>query len=213
MLCIASGLLPWSPLEVSFSHSKHLVCPLSLSFGGHMTVFSVFRVVLLTIGSFLLVAGCSQPSEPAKPATSGRDVISIERLRMPPPEAFEVEKIEIKSIVQASQAPTLFKQEGLVSSAYYKYWRPDGSAYKVRLNIYESRPDLQHGWDKRFPPETLTGTTSLGADVSGFIQGEKIAATQVDTVLVEVTTSKGAPRLAEFTRQYTAYVQDIWQRD
>ena len=171
---------------------------------------SALRVVLLTIGPFLLVTGCSQPADPSGSNGQTAESVSIERLRMAPPQAFGVEKVEIKSVVQASQAPQLFKQEGLLSSAYYKYWRADGGAYKVRLNIYESQPDLQRGWDKRFPADTLTGTDALGDAWPGFIQGEKIAATRVDTVLIEITTSKGAPQLAEFTRQYAAYVKSLW---
>lgn len=170
-----------------------------------------FAFLLLTTGLLSMLVGCSETPKDPGDADQAPRALSIERLRMPPPDAFGVEKIEIKSVVRAHQAPALFEREGLLSSAYYKYWRPDGSAYKVRLNIYESVPDLQRGWDKRFPADTLAGTTPLGAGLPGFVQREKIAATRIDTVLIEITTSKGADRLAAFTEFYADYVRTVWQ--
>ena len=157
----------------------------------------------LVVGLFVGFAGCAPESVPEEPKTESAASL-IERLRMSAPAGFGVQKIEIKSVVQAAQAPELFTREGLESSAYYKYWRADGAAYKVRLNVYESVADLEQGWEKRFPSVSLATAEPMGDGYRGFVQRDKI-----DAVLIEVSASKQPDRLADFTRAYADYVEQV----
>ncbi len=170
----------------------------------HHYRLSVLMGVLLAC-----LAGCAEPDQAAEQGAAGSGTELIERLRMTPTPASGVEKVEIKSVIRASQAPELFEGEGLVSSAYYKYWKADDSAYKVRLNVYTSESALEQGWNKRFPAETLEGVQPLTGGVNGFVQAEKIGAARVGPVLVEIATSKQPGGLRDFLVEYAGYVDQV----
>ncbi len=151
-----------------------------------------------------LFAACSKTPAP--------DVLD---LLMPAPAAFEVEKIEHKSVLiaddrgvgaQSAEDMAVLTTQGIASSAYFKYWRAGGQAYKVRINVYSDAQACIKGWDKRFPADTLETTADPGLGDQSFISGQRMAAFRMGPTLVEVTSSKGAPDLEGFVRAYAEYV-------
>lgn len=161
-----------------------------------------FYTFSLLVG--FLVAACENSPQP--------DVLAM---LMPAPASFEVQKIEHKSVLvpddrglgaQSEQDMQVLNAQGISSSAYFKYWREAGQAYKVRINVYTDPQACERGWDKRFPADTLSASRSLGLGDESFYSEPRMAAFRIGPTLVEMTSSKGAPRLDEFARAYAAHV-------
>lgn len=159
--------------------------------------------LVLAIG--FLVCACSRAPAP--------DVLD---LLMPLDQAAGVQRIQHKSVLvpdrrgvgaQSPQDMAALEGQNIQSSAYFKYWLDDKRAYKVRINVYSDAKARRAGWNRRYPPETLTRADSLGLGETSFLQDDKIGGFASHTALVEISGSKGAKNLEAFIRRYAAYVE------
>ena len=168
------------------------------------TIIKGFGFLLLAAG--VALSGCGAKKSP--------DVMDL-MLPIGGLSEFGVSKIQHKSVLladsrgvgaQTEQAMQPLREHGISSSAYFKYWIDDVQSYKVRINTYSSIAEREKSWVKRYPPETLAATRDLGLGAASFMKAQMLGAFAIDKSLVEVASSKGAPRLEEFARAYAAFV-------
>jgi hypothetical protein len=171
------------------------------------------RAAALALLAAMVLGGCKAP----EPAPSIRD------FRMPVPAGFaEPLRLEDKSIVEpaalaAEEAPgdalvrDAFTQQGIVGSAYWRYWRdaegPRG-LYKVKATLYRDAETLAAAWERRYPPVALVGTEPLSLGDGGFLLPGNIAGFRHGALMVEIKAEGSAAQLADFVAAYGRFVME-----
>jgi len=161
--------------------------------------------------ALVAAAGCG-PKAPAPVS------VSLDALIMPAPDAFRIERIELKSMIRDTSDPQVegraaaerkhLANMGIRATGYFKYPRETGGGYRVKVNIYDRPATLKRDWNRRYPPLVREGSRPLEG-VSGFLLPEKAAVMHDRAVMVEITSYKGAGDLEAFARHYIAHLQRV----
>lgn len=167
-------------------------------------------ILIVLIGA----AGCT-PKGPA-PVT-----VSLDALIMPAPEDFQIERIELKSMIRDTVDPAVegraaverehLAQMGIRATGYFKYPRTTGGGFRVKVNIYDRPANLQRDWERRYPALVQEGSRPLDG-VPGFLLPDKAAVMHDRAVLVEITSYRDAGDLEAFARHYIAHLQRVYPR-
>jgi hypothetical protein len=164
-----------------------------------------FRERLLAALLGLLLVACNRATPPQAIA-----------LVMPAPAEFNIAVIEHKSVVNAPDPASssgadstdiaLLRREHIASSGYFKYRLNGRGAYKVKLNVFTDGKFMEQSWERRYPADIRTQGQPLEGLDRGFILGAQAAAFTQGPVMLEITATDGAPRLAEFVAAYRRYL-------
>lgn len=141
---------------------------------------------------------------------------------MPAPPGFQIERIELKSMVRNTLDPEVegraaaerkhLAQMGILATGYFKYPRSSGGGFKVKINIYDQPATLLSDWDRRYPPLVQEGAQPLEG-MAGFTLPEKAVVMHDSTVMAEITPYKGSGDLTSFADHFIAHLKSVHPGD
>lgn len=150
--------------------------------------------------------------------TDTTNAVTLDALIMPAPAGFEIERIELKSMIRNTSDPEVqgravaerkhLAQMGILATGYFKYPRASGGGFRVKINIYDQPATLLTDWERRYPPLVQEGAEPL-ASIPGFMLPNKAVVMHDSTVMVEITSYKGAGDLEAFAHHFIAHLKSV----